>query len=82
MSKLTKDLNCCVSFYPDFCLFQDLFSGKVKGIERLENDLYVLKFDCSLQNQGYSNLPVDMTKSCIVEVPSSTLTLSLSLYLA
>ena len=26
VSKLTKDLNCCISFFPDHCLFQDLMT--------------------------------------------------------
>lgn len=30
-------------FYPDFCIFQDLFNGKVKGIGKQEGRLYVLK---------------------------------------
>jgi len=32
ISKLTKELHCCVSFYPSFCLFQDLYIGEVMGI--------------------------------------------------
>ncbi|OIS95707.1 hypothetical protein A4A49_58565, partial [Nicotiana attenuata] len=32
--KITRDLNCLVTFFPDFCMFQDLYSGKVMGIER------------------------------------------------
>ncbi|KAH0684306.1 hypothetical protein KY289_022058 [Solanum tuberosum] len=50
--KLTKELNYCVIFYLDFCLFQDLSNGKVRGIGKLENDLYVLHVDCQLKSQG------------------------------
>lgn len=34
VSKLTNNLNCVVSFYPQFCLIQDLSSGKMRGIGR------------------------------------------------
>ena len=32
VAKVTKELNCFISFYPGFCVFQDLSSGKLKGI--------------------------------------------------
>ena len=42
ISKLTKELNRFVSFYPHFCLFQDLYTGKVKGIGKEKGGLYML----------------------------------------
>ena len=42
VSKLTRELSCFVSFYPDFCLFQDLSTGKVKGIGREKDGLYLM----------------------------------------
>ena len=39
VSKLTMELNCSVHFYPDFCSFHDLFSGRVKGIGKHVQDL-------------------------------------------
>lgn len=42
VSKLTKKLQCCVSFYPHFCLFQDLCTGRVKGIGKEKEGLYIL----------------------------------------
>lgn len=36
VSKLIRELSCFVSFYTDFCVFQDLFSGRVKEIGREE----------------------------------------------
>ena len=39
---MTKELNCCALFYPEFCLFQDLLTGKVKDIGREEDGLYIL----------------------------------------
>ncbi|KAK8322328.1 hypothetical protein V6Z11_A12G164100 [Gossypium hirsutum] len=40
VSQLTKDLNCFVSFYPSFCLLQDLCSGRMLGIGKEHADLY------------------------------------------
>ena len=42
VSKLTKDLNCVVSFFPDFVIFQDLYSGQVRRIGRENAGLYHL----------------------------------------
>ncbi|OIT40373.1 hypothetical protein A4A49_65512, partial [Nicotiana attenuata] len=42
VSKLTKDLVCTVKFFPDFCLLQGLYSGKVMGIGRETDGLYIL----------------------------------------
>lgn len=42
----------CSIFFNDFFIFQDLFSGKVRGIDRLENDLYVVNADCQLKTKG------------------------------
>lgn len=42
VAKLTKELNCFASFFPDFCLFQELFSGKVKMIGKEDGGLYIL----------------------------------------
>jgi len=42
VSKLTKKLGCLVSFFPDFCMFQDLSNGRVREICREENGPYVL----------------------------------------
>ncbi|KAG8482872.1 hypothetical protein CXB51_023953 [Gossypium anomalum] len=43
ISKLTKDLHCFVAFYPHFCIFQDLSSGKMKGIGREQDGLYIFQ---------------------------------------
>jgi len=43
VSKLTKDLCCSVTFFPDFCMFQNLYSDRVMGIGRENNGLYLLK---------------------------------------
>lgn len=40
VSKLTRELHCCMVFYPDHCILQDLHTGKVKGTGSMENGLY------------------------------------------
>ena len=42
VSQLTRQLNCSVNFFPEFCVFQDLSIGKVKGIGKERNGLYYL----------------------------------------
>ena len=42
VSQLTRQLNCSVNFFPEFCVFQDLSNGKVKGIGKERNVLYYL----------------------------------------
>ncbi|OIT28415.1 hypothetical protein A4A49_57718, partial [Nicotiana attenuata] len=32
VSKLTRELRCMAAFFPGFCVLQDLFTGKLKGI--------------------------------------------------
>ena len=39
VSKITKELGCSVSFFPDFCVFQELYIGKVKEVSRVEGGL-------------------------------------------
>ncbi|GKB56595.1 retrovirus-related pol polyprotein from transposon TNT 1-94 [Tanacetum coccineum] len=40
--KLTQDSQCVVSFYPTFCIVQDLTTRKVTGLGRLKEGLYHL----------------------------------------
>jgi len=42
VSNITRELNCFVSFYPGFCLFQDLTSGTLKGIGKESDGLYLM----------------------------------------
>lgn len=42
ISQFTKENQCCVVFYPTFCLFQALSTGKIMGIGRLRDGLYYL----------------------------------------
>lgn len=43
VSQITKALNCCVLFFSDLCLFQDLMTGKIIGRGRESGGLYVLE---------------------------------------
>lgn len=40
VSQLTRQLQCSVCFFPEFCVFQDLFNGEVKGIGKEIEGLY------------------------------------------
>ncbi|XP_070019435.1 uncharacterized protein [Nicotiana sylvestris] len=42
VSQATKQLNCVAAFYPNFCVFQDLYNGKVKEIGKEDDGLYLL----------------------------------------
>ena len=42
VSKLTRVLKCYISFFPDFCLFQDLMTKQIIGIARESRGLYIL----------------------------------------
>ncbi|KAK6777461.1 hypothetical protein RDI58_024178 [Solanum bulbocastanum] len=40
--RITKELNSMVSFYPNFCILRDLCSGRVKGIGKERDGLYLM----------------------------------------
>ncbi|XP_073302959.1 uncharacterized protein [Primulina huaijiensis] len=42
VSKLTRALNCSVTFYPDFCVLQDSTTKKMIGLGRQSSGLYYL----------------------------------------
>ena len=45
--KITKDLNCAVTFFPSHCVFQDLSLGRMIGNAEERNGLYYLSGVCS-----------------------------------
>ena len=45
MSKLTRTLNCSISFFPDYCLIQDLLTKRIIGRRRESGDLYILEIE-------------------------------------
>ena len=42
VSKFTRTLKCYISFFPDFCLFQDLMTKQIIGTSRESGGLYIL----------------------------------------
>ncbi len=42
VSKLTKDMNCFISFFDDHCLFQDIATKQVIGRGHVSGGLYIL----------------------------------------
>ena len=57
VSQLTKELSCFVSFYPEFCIFQDLYSGRVKGIGREEGSLYIFRNGSGMKDKYETQKP-------------------------
>ena len=43
VSKLTHTLNCSISFFPDYCLIQDLSTKRVIGRGHESGGLYILE---------------------------------------
>ena len=39
-SKITRDLNCCITLFPDSCILQDLMTGKMIGSGKQHGGLY------------------------------------------
>lgn len=42
VSKVTRDLHCYITFFPDHCLFRNLTTNKVIGKGHVSDDLYIL----------------------------------------
>ena len=47
MSKLIRTLNCSISFFPDYCLIQDLSTKWIIGKEHESRVLYILDTEVS-----------------------------------
>lgn len=40
--KITKEFQRSTTFFPDFCVLQDFFTGKVRKLGKKEDGLYLL----------------------------------------
>ena len=47
VSKLTRTLNCNISFFPDYCLIHDLSAKRIIGRECESRGLYILETEVS-----------------------------------
>ena len=56
VSKLTKSLNCSLTFYPDFCVLQDLEMKKMIGLGKLASGLYYLTSETSPSSKVISKV--------------------------
>ena len=45
VSKLTRTLDCSISFFPDYCLIQDLSTKWIIGRGRESGGLYILEIE-------------------------------------
>nr|XP_009777462.1 PREDICTED: uncharacterized protein LOC104227031 [Nicotiana sylvestris]XP_016446154.1 PREDICTED: uncharacterized protein LOC107771318 [Nicotiana tabacum] len=62
VSQHTRDIGCFIVFFPAWCLFHDIYNGKVKGIGKLEEGLYVL----DLKHKSNLKLPIGVITSALV----------------
>lgn len=65
ISSLTKALNCKVTFYPSYCVFQELETGKTIGYGRVHDGLYLLE-------AGLAHLSGDLSSSQAHQADSAT----------
>ncbi|XP_075515624.1 uncharacterized protein LOC142550277 [Primulina tabacum] len=57
ISQFTEDHQCFVVFYPNFCLFQDLLTGKITGTGKQKHGLYYLdQFPVNIASVAHSPL--------------------------
>ncbi|XP_059285136.1 uncharacterized protein LOC132038490 [Lycium ferocissimum] len=68
--QITKELKCMVRFFPDFHGFQEISSGKVLGIGREDDGLYILKA-CKENSGGDSRSRQKCCSSNSVNISSS-----------
>ena len=55
--RITENLNCSVTFFPSYCVFQDLATGRVLGSGKLVDGLYVMESNsvCHLNSYQVSS---------------------------
>ena len=69
VSKLTRALKCCVSFFPDFCLFQDLMTKQIIGRGHEFRGLYILDLEVP-RPIAYSEVTTPFETHCRLGHPS------------
>ncbi|XP_070031810.1 uncharacterized protein [Nicotiana tomentosiformis] len=84
---LTKEIRWVVMFFLDFFIFQELFSGQVRGIGREEDGIYVFnstpKKSVALQAQSQSsvgdtlNVPRPINTVNIIKAPNKVVSIAL-----
>lgn len=72
VSQITSKLNCCVSFFPDHCLFQDLTTKQIIGRGQESGGLYTLNEELS-KNIACSSMISALKVHCQLGHPSLTL---------
>lgn len=67
ISHLTKSFNCCVTFFPSHCVFQDLKTKTTIGMGHEKDGLYLL--DSSSQSSiAFSAIGTDISPTTIDEM--------------
>ena len=72
MSKLTRTSNCSISFFPDYCLIQDLLTKQIIGRGRESGGLYILETEVPRSVAG-SGVVTLIESHCHLGYPSLSL---------
>lgn len=73
ISRLTWGLNCSVTFYPYWCILQDLVSRKVIGLGKQRKGLYYLMALATDKSESKPNHSSPIQSACHLTVSSASL---------
>lgn len=80
MSNIIKELWCLVAFYHDFCIFEDLFNGRVKVIGRDYRGLHILpSWISSTVNKQTVEVSLEATKNKDISTKETQVNVDLKL---
>ena len=72
VSKLTRTLNCSISFFPNYCLIQDLSTKRVIGRRHKSGGLYILETEVPM-SIACSGVVTQLELHCCLGHPSLSL---------
>ena len=72
MSKLTRTLNCSISFFSDYCLIQDLLTKRIISRGRESEGLYILETEVP-KSVACSRVITPFELHCRLDHPSLSL---------
>nr|XP_011467783.1 PREDICTED: tyrosine-protein phosphatase non-receptor type 23-like [Fragaria vesca subsp. vesca] len=73
VSRLTRDMNCSVTFFPYWCILQDLISRKTIGLGKERNGLYYLVALMTKKTKPKPHQSSTIQHSCHLTTSSSNL---------
>ena len=72
VSKLTRTLNCSISFFPDYCFIQDLSTKRIIGRGHEPKGIYILDTEVP-KSVAYSRVVTPFESHCRLSHPSLSL---------